>query len=255
MRNLSTIDDIKKNWNMIFNISLNMLHNRSDAEDATQEIFIKVLNNYKEFRHDSRMETWIYKIACNYLIDCKNKMANNISFEIFENDVNTFQEYNNEFNLNREEEKIYAEQVKIGCTRAMLQCLEPENRLVLILGEIFNFKSSMASEICGLKEDVYRQRLSRTRKKIRHFMNKNCGLVNKDATCKCSKRLKVAHDHGRINFDKSLFQTDDKKIKDYVKEMNEIDRVSQIFRDNPFIDSKELFKSKIGRHYNIIFDS
>lgn len=246
--------DIEKIWNYIFNISLGMLHNIEDAEDATQEIFIRVNNNFSNFRGESKIETWVYKIAYNYLINYKNRIKG-LTFEIFEKDVETFTPYNNDFNLTKDEELIYTEQVKVGCTTAMLQCLNPEKRFVFIIGEIFGFNSKDAASVCNMSSDQYRQILSRSRKKIRNFMNKNCGLINNKATCKCRKRLKIAYDNKRINFDKLLYKTDDKKIKDYIIEMNEIDDTAKVFRDNPFIDIKDLFKENINKSYKILLDN
>lgn len=231
-----------------------MLHNREDAEDATQEIFIKVESSYSNFRGDSKVETWIYKIAYNYLINYINRLKE-LSFELFEKDIESFIPYNNEFNLTRDEEIIYAEQVKVGCTTAMLQCLKPESRFVFTIGEVFGFKSKDAAFICNMSDDQYRQILSRSRRKVRNFMNKNCGLVNNEATCKCRKRLKIAYDNKRISFDKLLYKTDDKKIKDYITEMNEIDGIAKVYRDNPFIDIKDLFKEEINKSYKILVDS
>lgn len=239
--------------NMIFNISLGMLHNREDAEDATQEIFIKVHNNYKNFRGESKVETWIYRIAYNYLINYKNRMQG-LSFELFEKDLENFEPYKNEFNLTKVEEKIFVEEIKVGCTTAMLQCLDPENRYVFIVGEIFGFNSKNGAEVCNVSEDLFRQRLSRGRKKLKNFMNKNCGLVNKNATCKCRKRIKIAYDNKRISFEKSLYQTDSKKIRNYISELNELDSISKVFLDNPFIDVKELFKTNIAKTYRILSD-
>lgn len=230
-----------------------MLHNREDAEDATQDIFIKVHSSFTSFRGDSKLETWIYKIAYNYLINYKNKMKC-ISFELFEKDVESFIPYKNEFNLTREEEIIYTEQVKVGCTTAMLQCLSPESRFVFIIGEVFAFKSKDAALICSMSNDQYRQVLSRSRRKVKSFMNKNCGLVNNEATCKCRKRLKIAYDNKRISFDKLLYKTDDKKINDYITEMNKIDDIAKVYRDNPFIDIKDLFKEDINKSYKILLD-
>ncbi len=246
------MENITEIWNMIFNISLNMLHNRADAEDAAQEIFIIVNNNYKQFRWESKLETWIYRIAFNFLIKKKVKGFDNISYDIFEADGKNYQEYKGEYNLSKEEERIFVDEVKVGCTTAMLQCLEPENRFIFVLGEIFSFRSSIASEICGLRNDVYRKRLSRTKSKVKNFMRKNCGLINEDANCKCRKRIRIAKERGSINLEKAIYRTSDKKIKDYIKELNEIDEISQIFRDNPYIDVIEKFRSQMDKTYKIL---
>ena len=58
----------------VFNLSLRMLGTLSDAEDATQEILIKVMTNLFTFRKESEFTTWVYRIAVNYLINYKKSM-------------------------------------------------------------------------------------------------------------------------------------------------------------------------------------
>lgn len=53
---------------MIFNLSLRMLGSPHDAEDASQEILIKIMSQLSAFRKESAFSTWVYRIATNYLI-------------------------------------------------------------------------------------------------------------------------------------------------------------------------------------------
>lgn len=52
----------------VFNISLRMLHEREEAEEATQEIFLQAYRNIRRFRRSSRFSTWLYRIALNHCI-------------------------------------------------------------------------------------------------------------------------------------------------------------------------------------------
>lgn len=49
----------------VYNICYSLLHNHHDAEDITQEVFIEVLQHLHDFRGDSGLGTWIYRIAVN----------------------------------------------------------------------------------------------------------------------------------------------------------------------------------------------
>lgn len=239
---MNSLDDkrIKAIWLMVYNIAINMLHNIDEAEDATQQIFLKVIEKYESFNYNSKLETWIYKISKNYLLDYKQKAFNReISFEEFAKDITSFDPYLGELNLTREETKIYTEEIKVGCTLAMLQCLDPENRFIYILGNIFNFSSKEASTICNITEESYRKRLSRSRKKITNFVNNRCGLVDSNNYCRCSKRLLIAKEQGRIEIGKHLYQDRTSTIQVYINEMNSIE--SNIFRENPLLDNRELY--------------
>jgi RNA polymerase sigma-70 factor (ECF subfamily) len=53
----------------VFNACLNVLHDREDAEDVAQEVFIEVFNSLRTFRGDSKLSTWIYRIAVSKSLD------------------------------------------------------------------------------------------------------------------------------------------------------------------------------------------
>ena len=54
---------------MVFGLSLRMLGLVPDAEDATQEILIKVMTRLSTFRQESSLSTWVFRIAVNHLRD------------------------------------------------------------------------------------------------------------------------------------------------------------------------------------------
>lgn len=54
---------------MVFNLCLNYLQNRQDAEEVTQDVFVKVHEGMGEFRGEAAMRTWIYRIAINACLD------------------------------------------------------------------------------------------------------------------------------------------------------------------------------------------
>ncbi|MDR0506452.1 MAG: RNA polymerase sigma factor [Dysgonamonadaceae bacterium] len=56
---------VSKYQNMVFTIVVKIVENREDAEDITQEIFIKVFKSIQQFREDSEFSTWLYRIAYN----------------------------------------------------------------------------------------------------------------------------------------------------------------------------------------------
>ena len=64
---------IRSIQNRIFGLSLKMLYQPSDAEDATQEILIKIVTRLESFRQESTFDTWAMKIASNHLL---NKQKN-----------------------------------------------------------------------------------------------------------------------------------------------------------------------------------
>lgn len=71
---------------MIFTLALKMVKNREEAEEVSQDTFIKIYNSLNKFKGDSKFSTWIYKIAYNTCLDRLKKSKKedlNISIDDF----------------------------------------------------------------------------------------------------------------------------------------------------------------------------
>lgn len=171
----------------IFNLALRMLGSIADAEDATQEILLLVLEKLPTFRGESALTTWVYRVAVNRLIDEKRSMfaQHPLSFEAYAQDIQAYQQESQ-----REDKLILARELKLSCTNVMLQCLKPQDRCIFILGTMFKADSRQAAEILGLTPENYRQRLSRARRKMADFMSQYCYLAS--GGCRCTCRIDFA---------------------------------------------------------------
>lgn len=223
---------------MIYNLSLRMLGSPSDAEDAAQEILIKVITQLSTFRKESEFSTWVYRIAANYLINYKKSMfaQHPLSFEIYAADVeNGFIPNSSELTQNVDE-NLLADELKQSCTNVMLQCLDAESRLIFVLGVMFKADSKVCGEILGITPEAYRQRLSRIRKKVGEFLSVYCGLSG-TGKCNCKKRVGFAIQTHRLQ-PKNLEYTEMRRLTDdtvteYIQAMDEMDRQSLIFAQMP----------------------
>ena len=54
---------------MVYNTALGIVQNEEDAEDVTQEVFLKVYEGLKSFRNESSLSTWIYRITITTSLD------------------------------------------------------------------------------------------------------------------------------------------------------------------------------------------
>ena len=185
---------------IVFNLSLRMLGTFADAEDATQDILLKMITHLSSFRGDSSFTTWVFRIAVNHLKNYKKHMFAHhpLSFEFYGNDIeNGKTEYVPDLTQNVEKE-ILAEELKMSCTNVMLQCLDVESRCIFILGTMFKIDSRIAGDILEMTPEAYRQRLSRIRKKMADFLGEYCGEYGR-GRCKCKERVNYAIQSHRIN--------------------------------------------------------
>lgn len=185
---------------MVFSLSLRMLGTFADAEDATQDILLKMITHLSSFRGDSAFTTWVFRIAVNHLKNYqKHRFAHcPLSFEYYGDDIENGNIRDVPDLTQNVDRNLLAEELKLSCTNVMLQCLDPESRCIFILGTMFRLDSRMAGEVLDMSPEAYRQRLSRTRKKMAEFLSQYCGEYG-TGRCRCKDRVNYAIQNHRIN--------------------------------------------------------
>lgn len=185
---------------IVFNLSLRMLGTFADAEDATQDILLKMITHLSSFRGDSSFTTWVFRIAANHLKNYKKHMFAHypLSFEYYGNDIENGKIEDVPDLTKNVEKDILAEELKMSCTNVMLQCLDMESRCIFILGTMFKIDSRIAGDILEMTPEAYRQRLSRIRQKMSDFLGEYCGEYG-NGRCKCKERVNYAIQSHRIN--------------------------------------------------------
>ena len=181
-------------------LALRMLWNREDAEDATQEILIRVVTRLASFDFRSRLKTWAYRVAVNYFIDIKKSAVERMNLNFVRLSEDLLEGLVTDGPAEGERSMLI-EEVKIGCTLAMLQCLDRPHRLAYILGEILDVPGSEAAEALDIDPGAFRKRLERARTAILEFTRSHCGLVSDGAACRCHRRTAAAVRLGRARPD------------------------------------------------------
>ncbi len=176
-----------------YTLALRMLLSPAEAEDATQECLLRVATRLAQFEGASRFSTWAWKVAVNRILELRRRppldfarraadLAEGLEPEAPE----------------RTEDLVELGELKMGCGRALLQCLEADERIAFILGEIMDLDGPEAAEIAGVSPAAFRKRLSRARERVREALQGTCGMVNPAAPCRCHRRLARARALGRI---------------------------------------------------------
>ncbi len=185
---------------MVFNLSLRMLGTFADAEDAAQDILLKMITHLSSFRGESAFTTWVFRIAANHLKNYKKHMFAHhpLSFEYYGDDIENGKTQDVPDLTQDVEKDLLVEELKMACTNVMLQCLDPESRCIFILGTMFKLDSRIAGEILEMMPEAYRQRLSRVRKKMADFLGQYCGTYG-GGKCRCKDRVNYAIQNHRID--------------------------------------------------------
>ena len=188
----------------IYGLALRMLWNREDAEDATQEILVRVVTRLAQFDFRSRLKTWVYRIAVHYILDVKKSAVErlNLTFERFADDLTDGLSSDGATDAER---SVLTEEVKVGCTLGMLQCLDRPHRLAYVVGEILDVPGPEAADILDVTPALFRKRLQHARTAITSFTRTYCGLASDTAACACNRRVPAALRAGRIHEDATDF--------------------------------------------------
>lgn len=239
----------------IYNVAWKMTHDSNDAMDLTQETLLKVITKLSQFTFKSSFRTWLYRIVVNEFLQGKRRKS--------EDQFSTFTDYGERLDaipnpdLTIEEEialKELAREMRVRCLSGMLMCLNREQRLIYILGEVFGIDHKLGAEIFEISPQNFRVKLHRSRKDLQNYMTGKCGLVNKNNPCRCPKKAKALKKMGMLDERAMLFNIETKtKIADYVEEeydaVREIieDRMVELYRDHPAKDtfSKETIMTTV----------
>lgn len=216
----------------VFNLSLRMLGTFPDAEDAAQDILLKIITHLSSFHGESAFTTWVYRIATNHLINYKKHMFAKfpLSFEYYGDDIRNGKIDDVPDVTQNVEKSILAEELKLSCTNVMLQCLDTESRCIFILGTMFKVDSRIAGDILGITPEAYRQRLSRIRGKMADFLKEYCGEYG-SGKCHCADRVNYAIQNHRISPARLEYTTavPAEKMVEVKEAMEDIDDLSQEF--------------------------
>jgi RNA polymerase sigma factor (sigma-70 family) len=239
---------VTRHQRWIYNIVLRMIYLPQDAEDVTQEILIKLITKLSTFKGDSLFRTWLYRIVVNHVLNMKRTRGEAVEW--------TFEKYGSGLNGAPDEElpdprsvpvdlQLIVDEAMIGCTSGMLLCLSREQRIAYVLGEIFGVTDAVGAQLLEISRDSFRQKLSRARRDLHHFMHGQCGLVNAANPCRCAKKTQAFIRAGYIDTHKLVFASEHvTRVRDVAARAHEdletLDAAyAEIHRGHPFLDGPD----------------
>jgi RNA polymerase sigma factor (sigma-70 family) len=239
----------------IYNLALRTLFLPADAEDATQEILIKIITHLADFKGESRFTTWVFRIATNHLLTTSKCRAEKrgFSFKRAEEGIEAALCLPSSEDEEAFENRLIVEEVRLACLQGMLLCLSREVRLAFILGVVFEVTSVEGSSILNITQETFRQRLSRGRRQIQRFMTKKCSLVNPENPCACAKlipheiKIKMLDPKNLRFANHRCHARETGAAVARLHELDEMRRVAALFRSHPDYAAPESFVESIKK--------
>ncbi|MBN1931703.1 MAG: sigma-70 family RNA polymerase sigma factor [Desulfobacterales bacterium] len=163
---------VLRHKNKVFNLCYRFLGDYEEADDSTQETFIKVYRSIKKFRFESAFATWLYRIAVN---TCKNKL-NSLQYRL-ENKTMPIDTCGNPEGCNRCAEIVdeslspllkLEKKERSSLIQQAINTLPIEKKTVLVLRDIEGMSYEEIANITGFNPGTIKSRLARARLELKN---------------------------------------------------------------------------------------
>jgi RNA polymerase sigma factor (sigma-70 family) len=239
---------IRKHQRWVYAIAVRMMLSPADAADVAQEALLRVITRIGQFEGRSSFRTWAYRIVTNCFLDAKRGRLEGV--------VTNLSRYGAELDKiplehlvapPSAERTLLVEEAKLGCMLGMLLCLDREQRMAFVLGEIFECPSPLAAEILDVTPAAFRKRLERARTDLSAFMQQKCGLINESNPCRCEKKTRgfIAAgwvDPQHLKFTAAHVQRVRDDVPPRARALDTIyeERAAWLFRNHPMLDGPDV---------------
>lgn len=144
----------------VYTIALRIVGNGADAEEVTQDVFLKVHRKLGRFRFDSSLSTWIHRIAVNNAISAVRRISRRRARQVEFDDAVSRSDCHaaRRESLERERNELRV--------RSMLEALNPDQRACIVLREMQGMRYQEIADTLGTNINTVRSRLKRARETL-----------------------------------------------------------------------------------------
>ncbi len=140
----------------------------SEADDLTQEVFVKVNNSLAEFREEASLSTWVYRIATNSALDKLRSPAFHRSEPQIEDD-----DSGTSGKQPSAEQQVVRKQMD-ECLQSYMDRLPETQRTVFLLSELEGLKNKEIADILGISLGAVKIRLHRAKESLKADLMAHC---------------------------------------------------------------------------------
>ncbi len=161
---------VLKYQDAVYNLCRYMTGGSGDAEDVTQDTFIKAYRNLEKFRDTGSFSSWLYRIAVNTCLDLLRRPVPGRLFRTSPDGERFALETAS--NAPTPEETLQSKQARSAVERAV-SSLSPKLKAVIVLNEIEGLSYEEVSEVLGISTGTVKSRLSRAREELRKRLKRS----------------------------------------------------------------------------------
>ena len=161
---------VRNHERRVFRVTLAVLGQVEDAEDAMQETFIKAYRHLNQFRHESRFTTWLTRIAVNEALQRRQARKEHVSLD--ESPASQNQNFPQHFEpWSTDPEKLYTKHELRDLVEKAIRSLPAIYREALILCDVEGMSGREAADVLGVDLAALKSRLLRARLMMREALS------------------------------------------------------------------------------------
>ena len=186
--------DVYNEFHDKLNHYLERIVGSNDAEDLTQEVFLKINRGLKDFKGNSSLSTWIYRIATNAALDkvrsrSYRQSKDTVMLEEISPEPENCSCIAEEKSLSAEREAIRNEMN--ACIQEFIDRLPTDYRIVIRLSEIKDLKNQQIADVLDISLDAVKIRLHRARARLKAEFEAGCNFYHdEDGKLACDRKKK-----------------------------------------------------------------
>jgi RNA polymerase sigma-70 factor, ECF subfamily len=158
-------DLVERHRALVYRVAYQFAGNHHDADDITQEVFVKVFRSIAAFRQDAQFTSWLYRIAMNACIDHGRRQSRTVSLDDHDPDEPTGG-YEVPADDPSPESRAYATELR-DAVHAEVDRLPPQQRLIFSMRHFEGLKLIEIADALGLAEGTVKRQLHSAVHRIR----------------------------------------------------------------------------------------
>ncbi len=224
----------------MYRLALRFLGNPHDAQDACQEILIRIITRLDTFEHRSTFTTWAYTVATRSLLRTRQRAIES-SVKGAEQFAAFLDAGMSDLDETAEaaEYRMLCEEIRISCTYGMLLCLSRPLRAAYLLADVVGLTDVEGAEILECSRATFRQRVSRARKTVRYVIDNRCGLVDPSNPCRCGRQIRASEQAGILDRRQLPLATHPREVsrtwvEPVAKQLDDVVAIGELYRFDRF---------------------
>jgi RNA polymerase sigma factor (sigma-70 family) len=242
----------------MYRLALRFLGHPEDAQDACQEILVRIVTRLGTFEGRSKFTTWAYTVATRSLLRTRKRVVESsvqgaerfaALLDAKMSDVDTTME--------EVEYRLLCEEVRISCTYGMLLCLSRPQRAAYLLADVIGLTDVEGAKILDCTREAFRQRVARSRRTLRQVIDQRCGLVDPANPCRCGRQITGGLDAGFVHRDHLPLAQHPREearvwIEPVARQLDEIVAIGDLYRFDRFAAPASLWDDLQQRYPELL---